>query len=465
MGEMSPTNLEKEQKIVADASITNDAEKSDPLGTNSPVAKPIEEATFDTGMFAWLQVLGSFFLFFNSWSVALRWKRKLRQYEACADIRLTRGVINTWGAYQTYYEQNLLAGTSSSSIAWIGSVQAFLLMLIGVITGPLFDAGYFRGLLYFANFMLPFGLMMTSISTKYWHLILAQGICCGLAAGCLFVPSVAILPQYFRQKRGLANGLAASGSSIGGVVYPIMLSELQKKVGFAWATRALGFLSFGTILISLSIMRIRFPPKEKRKLVQLSAFKEPGFCLFVASMFIGFLGFYNFLFFVQSFAIDTGIVDRNLGFYLLSMLNAGSTFGRIGPNLLADHIGPVNVLSPAVVSTAVLAFAWIGVHNVGGIITLAVLYGLSSGGFVSLPPVVMASMTPDLRDLGTRLGMMFAVTSIGILIGTPIGGAILANTNKYLGVQLFTACCLVASAGLILALRFLQSGPKLRCKT
>lgn len=376
-----------------------------------------------------------------------------------------RGVINTWGAYQTYYEQNLLSDVSSSSIAWIGSLQSFLLMLIGVITGPLFDAGYFRSLIGFAGCMLPFGLMMTSLATKYWQLILAQGICVGLAAGCLFVPSVALLPQYFRRKRGFANGLAASGSSIGGVVYPIMFNQLQQKVGFPWATRAIGFLCFGTVCISFSIMRIRFPPKEKRKLYQLSAFKDPGYCIFCAAMFFGFLGFYNFLFYVQSYAIDTGIVDSSLGFYLLSMLNAASTFGRILPNFIADHTGPLNMLTPAVTITSILAFVWISVHTVPGIIILSVFYGFFSGGFVSLPPVVMASMTPDVRDLGTRLGMVFAITSIGLLIGTPIGGAILSDTNKYLGVQLFTACCLVTSAVLMGTLRFVRSGPVLKSRT
>jgi MFS family permease len=337
-------------------------------------------------------------------------------------------------------------------------------MMVGVITGPLFDAGYFRALISFAAFLLPFGLMMTSLATKYWHLVLSQGVCIGLAAGCLFVPSVAILPQYFRRKRGLANGLAASGSSIGGVVYPIMFDQLQNKVGFAWATRALGFVSFGTICFSVSIMRSRFKPKEKRKLYQLSAFKEPAFMLFAFAMFMGFLGFYNFLFYVQSYAIDTGIVDPKLGFYLLSMLNAASSFGRIAPNFLADHLGPLNMLTPAVTITAILAFVWIRVHTVPGIIILAVLYGFFSGGFVSLPPVVMASMTPDVRNLGTRMGMVFAITSIGLLIGTPIGGAILSRTNEYVGVQLFTACCLITSAGLMTCVRLLRSGLKLQVR-
>ncbi|KAJ5861207.1 uncharacterized protein N7529_008517 [Penicillium soppii] len=437
---MGPTDLDVE-KVFAGREPAQDDGNINSFHTVDPVPDKEPEPEFDTGLKTWLQVLGSFFLFFNSW-----------------------GIINTWGAYQTYYEQELLVGTSSSTIAWIGSLQSFLLMMVGVITGPLFDAGHFRGLITFAAFLLPFGLMMTSLATNYWQLILSQGVCIGLAAGCLFVPSVAILPQYFRAKRGLANGLAASGSSIGGVVYPIMFDQLQKKVGFAWATRALGFVCFGTICISVSIMRQRFQPQEKRKLYQLSALKEPAFTVFAIAMFIGFLGFYNFLFYVQSYAIETGIVDSNLGFYLLSMLNAASTFGRIAPNFLADHVGPLNMLAPAVTITAILAFVWIRVHTVPGIIILAVFYGFFSGGFVSLPPVVMASMTPDVRNLGTRMGMVFAITSIGLLIGTPIGGAILTRTNQYIGVQLFTGCCIITSAVLMTCVRFLRTGPKFHVK-
>ncbi|KAL5338993.1 major facilitator superfamily domain-containing protein [Aspergillus crustosus] len=411
-------------------------EKTDPVPAQLAEQEP--EPTFDTGLAPWLQVLGSFFLFFNSW-----------------------GVVNTWGVYQTYYEQTMLANMNSSTIAWIGSLQSFLLMLFGVVTGPLFDAGYFRALLGFGTIMLPFGFMMISISSKFWHLILAQGICIGLACGCLFVPAIAILPQYFRQKRGLANGIAATGSSIGGVIYPIMFNQLQKSVGFHWATRAVGFLAFGTCLISLSLMRMRFIPKEKRKLIQLGAFKEPIFVLFSIGMFMGFLGFYNFLFYVQSYAIETGIVDDNLGFYLLAMLNAGSTFGRVMPNFIADHTGPLNMLIPASAVTAILSFVWIGVHTVPGIIVLSVLYGVFSGGFVSLPPVVMASLTKDMRELGTRMGMVFAITSVGLLIGTPIGGAILSDSHEYLGVQLFTGCCLTISVVIFLGVRLSRTGLKL----
>jgi MFS family permease len=354
---------------------------------------------------------------------------------------------------------------SPSSIAWIGSIESALLMLVGVITGPLFDAGYFYVLVPVGTFLVVFGLMMTSLSTEYYQIMLAQGICVGIGTGCLFVPSVALLPQYFKKKRGLANGIAASGSSIGGVLYPIVFHQLQQEIGFPWATRVLGFLSLATCIVSICVMRLRFRPQEKRALLQLSAFREIQYTLFCLASFLGFLGFYNFLVYVQPYAIETKIVDDNLGFYLVSILNAASTFGRVAPNLIADHTGPLNMLSPASAITAVLAYCWAAVHNTSGIIALSALYGFFSGGFVSLPPVVIMTITKDFRKFGTRLGMCFALTSISLLVGTPIGGAILNSTGSYLGVQMFCGSCLASCAMILFSLRFLRSGPKLIYKT
>lgn len=66
-GKMGSSNLEIKQKVLADTSIIIDEENQKSSGINSPVEKALEEVTFDTGFFSWLQVLGSFFLFFNSW--------------------------------------------------------------------------------------------------------------------------------------------------------------------------------------------------------------------------------------------------------------------------------------------------------------------------------------------------------------------------------------------------------------
>ncbi|KAH8700604.1 putative MFS monocarboxylate transporter [Talaromyces proteolyticus] len=439
---------EKDQKSIG---ISNNAVDGGDSSVSSAPSPPQEEKKsgygneeheFDGGLTAYLQVLGAFFMFFNSW-----------------------GLINTWGLFQTFYEQQILSHMSPSSIAWIGSVESALLMFIGVITGPLFDAGYFYTMILLGTFMVVFGFMMTSLASQYYQIMLAQGICVGAGAGCLFVPAVALLPQYFRRRRALANGIAASGSSIGGVLYPIMFDHLQREIGFAWATRVLGFMALATCSISISVMRVRFKPKERRALLELSAFKEVQFNLFCAAQFLGFLGFYNYLIYVQPWAIQKGIVSESLGFYLVPILNAASTFGRIMPNMIADHSGPLNMLTPAAAVSSLLAFCWIAVGSSTGIIILSLLYGFFSGGFVSLPPVVMMTITSDLRSFGTRLGMSFAICSIALLIGTPIGGAILSNTNSYIGVQSFCGACLASCALLMFTIRVIRSGPKILYRT
>jgi hypothetical protein len=113
-----------------------------------------------------------------------------------AVLTLFRGVANTYGAFQTFYEAELLSDHSPSQISWIGSIQTFLLMFVGgLATGPIYDAGYLRGLVIVGSVAGVFGLMMTSLCTQYWQLVLAQGICIGIGSGCLMLPSVAVMPQ------------------------------------------------------------------------------------------------------------------------------------------------------------------------------------------------------------------------------------------------------------------------------
>jgi MFS family permease len=124
--------------------------------------------------------------------------------------------VLSFGAFQSYYTEELLKGRSASDVAWIGTFQGFLLFLVGIVTGPIFDRGYFRQLILLGSFLTVFGIMMTSLSTEYYQVFLAQGVCAGIGAGCLFLPSVSIAATYFSTRRAFATGLTAAGGSVGG---------------------------------------------------------------------------------------------------------------------------------------------------------------------------------------------------------------------------------------------------------
>ncbi|KAJ4349884.1 uncharacterized protein N0V89_008503 [Didymosphaeria variabile] len=388
------------------------------------------------GLTAWLQVLGAFFL----------------------------GIINTFGSYQAYYETDLLTSSTPSAISWVGSIQAFLLLVVGMICGPLYDRGHFRLLLIGGSFLLVFGQMMLSLCHEYYQVLLAQAICIGFGCGCLFIPSVAILSTYFTTKIATAMGIAASGSSLGGVIYPIVFHRLLPQIGFAWTTRVIGFIVLGTMMIPNLVMRVRVLPAKSRSLFDFPAFKMPAYSLMVAGFFVGFMGLYMPFFYAQVYALTDHITNTNLSFYLLAIMNATSVFGRIIPNYLADKLGPFNVVIPCTILSGVLCFCFISAKSAAGIIVLMAFYGFFSGTFVSLPPTIIVHLSLKERGkIGTRLGQSFAVVAVGLLVGTPCGGAIL-DRSGFWAVWVYGGVMLLASAVLLWAARVAHRGWNLSVK-
>lgn len=90
------------------------------------------------------------------------------------------------GVFQAQYESDQLKEYTSSAIAWIPSFETWVFFANGAVVGKLYDnLGPFRVML-FGTFLHIFGVMMISLSTEYYQLILTQGLCSPLGASCLF---------------------------------------------------------------------------------------------------------------------------------------------------------------------------------------------------------------------------------------------------------------------------------------
>lgn len=287
-------------------------------------------------------------------------------------------------------------------------------MIISAFTGPLFDRGYSRSLIIAGSFLLVFGMMMTSICTSYWQIVIAQGLLVGTGCGCLFIPGIAIVSTYFSSRKALAIGFATSGSSIAGIIYPIVFHRLQPRIGFPWATRVLGFMILGTLMVPIVVMKVRVLPKQKRALFDASAFKEGPFSLFNVGCFFGFMGLYIPFYYIPEYGVSVHALTPAFSLYTIAIINASSTFGRILPNYLADKIGPFNLMYPCAFMSGILAFCWIAAKSEGSLIIVCVFYGFFSGTFVSLPATVIVNLSPNLGIIGTRLGMLFAISGIGL---------------------------------------------------
>lgn len=344
-------------------------------------------------------------------------------------------------------------------------MQSFLLLFVGVATGPLYDKGHLRFLLVSGSFLVSLGMMLASLCTQYWQLMLAQGICIGLGMGLLYIPSVAVVPQHFHRRKALAMGLVVSGSSCGGIFNSTVFTLLQPRIGFGWTLRVEGLISLLTLSLAVAVLRRREPPsKERRTLFDLKAFKEKPYMFYCLAMFTTNIAFFTPVFYVQSYALAHGLAGQSIALYLVTILNATSVIGRIAPSLLANRIGPVQTLLCSIVCTGITVFGWMGTETGWGNIAFAAFFGLFSGGIVALPSVVLTSFTEDLSWLGTRLGMSAVLNAVGSLVGAPIGGAILSSTGSYLGIQIYAGTVVVMTAAMLIALRFSLTGSKLVAK-
>lgn len=99
-----------------------------------------------------------------------------------------------------------------------------------------------------------------------------------------------------------------------------------------------------------------------------------------------------------------------------------------------------------------------------GYILIAIFFGFFSGVFIALPTVVYIVLTQDKSRIGTRIGMGFALLSLGMLVGGPGGGAILGPGLDWTSTWVFGGVMLLASGLVFAILRVWKFGAKLHTK-
>lgn len=210
----------------------------------------------DGGLVAWTQIFCAWLAIMNSW-----------------------GFVNSFGAFQPYYESIL--PESASTISWIGSIQACLMFALGMFSGRALDRGWFRPTIAIGIAIQILGIFALSGAKTYWQFLLTQGFCTGVGGGIFFVPIMGLCSTYFSTHRAMALGIITTGNSVGGIVYPVVVRQLLGKIGFGWTVRVLGFLNVACLLVVAALMRPRLSPRKTGPLFEWEAFKDTPYCLHV----------------------------------------------------------------------------------------------------------------------------------------------------------------------------------------
>ncbi|KAH8652162.1 major facilitator superfamily domain-containing protein [Xylariales sp. PMI_506] len=393
------------------------------------------DAPPDGGTTAWLAVLGSWCTAFCSF-----------------------GWINSIGTFQEYYQNGPLIEYSASTISWIPSLQVFFMMAMGPIVGKLFDKYGPVHLIVGGTLLHVFGLMMASISKEYYQFLLSQGVCSAIGAAAIFQPCIMCISTWFRAKRGMAMGIVASGSSVGGVVFPIMVPRLIASVGYGWAMRTSAFVILALLLVAIATVRPRKAVggaswAHKAGKPDLAApFKEIGFvCTAIGAALLTFAIFIPIDYLPVQAMEEVGM-SPDLAQYLLAILNAGSLFGRLLSGWASDKIGRFNgFIISCYLSCIFILGLWIPGRSQSAIIAFAALFGFSSGAYVGLLGALVAAISP-LQEIGFRTGLIFLGNSVGGLTTSPIAGAILEHSG-WTDLKIFSGVLCFVGTTVVLAAR------------
>ncbi|KAE8144377.1 putative MFS monocarboxylate transporter [Aspergillus avenaceus] len=374
------------------------------------------------GLEAWLVVFGSFMGLFAS-----------------------LGLVNTIGTFQAYLENHQLKDHSSGNIGWIFGMYAFLTFFCGVQIGPIFDAKGPRFLVFAGSVLVVVMMVALGFCTQYWHFMLVIGVTGGLGASLIFTPAISAIGHFFNEKRGVATGIAATGGSVGGIAFPLILERLFPVIGWAWATRVVALICLILVIVSCLLVKSRLPKKPASKenmLPDFRIFREPKFALTTAGIFFIEWGLFVPISYISSYALAHG-VSSQFSYQILAILNVGSFFGRWIPGFVADYLGRYNTLIATVALCLVAnACLWLPAgDSVPVMVVYCIIFGFASGSNISLTPVCISQLC-KIENYGRYYATAYTIVSFGTLTGIPIAGEILTRCNgEYWGLITFTICC------------------------
>ncbi len=343
--------------------------------------------------------------------------------------------LSVMAAFGTIYSFNAFArsmadefGTGHGPISLVFGITVFLFFGSALVSGRLYDRFGIAPLLIVGGTMFCGGLFAMSQVSVLWHGYVLFGVGLGFGGGLFNAPLFALTALWFARHRAVAQGIVATGSGLGTMLFAPLAQWLLEVYGWRGGMKALAIVAAGFFAVALFM--VKRPPKmdmgdaarHVRLVVRTAAFWQMGAAgVFFTVAVIGSLGS------IVTFAQDDGLPPR-AAVALFPIIGFSSIVGRMALTSLARALGSVRLLKIAFFGLPVAYLIWFVTTRVSGLeakfvllIVFASVLGVSYGGFVALLGDVTAHLF-GLAGLGTVMGMLFFSAGTGALVGPPLMG-------------------------------------------
>ncbi|XP_056380540.1 monocarboxylate transporter 2-like [Hyla sarda] len=386
-----------------------------------------------------------------------------------------------------YKEIQDFFGASYSEIAWISSLLLACMYAGGPVSSILVNRYGSRPVVIAGGLLSGIGMILATFCTSIIQLYICVGVIAGFGFSMNLQPSVIVVGKYFLKKRPMANGLAMAGS-------PVVLSTLAPlnqflfdKYGWRGSFLILGALLLNCcvagalfrpiglqtktkkdkpdkdpekINISLAGQEKNLKPEKKEtescltkfnKVLDLSLFKHRGFLIYLIGNVLMFIAFYAPIVFLAPYGKHLG-VDEYSAAFLLSVLAIVDMIARPATGIIANTkwIRPriQYFFSFSVIFNGFCHLMCPFATSYVGLVVYSVFFGLGFGMVCSLLFETLMDLVGAKR-FSSAVGLVTIVECVPLLLGPPIGGAIVDTFGDY-KYMFFECGAIMVFAGLFL---------------
>ncbi|KAF4830687.1 putative transporter MCH2 [Colletotrichum tropicale] len=364
------------------------------------------------------------------------------------------GFNSAYAVFLAYYlEHDIFPGSSPLEYAFVTSLSLTCLLLISPVATKCVGRYGIRPTMFCGVVLETASLLLASLSSEIWHLFLTQGVLFGIGVGLLFIPTAAVVPQWFTTKRSLATGISLSGAGLGGGVYALAAGAMIRSLGLQWTFRTLGIIGFCVNTTCTVLIRDRKKPtNSKQSTFELALFKKTEYLLLLGFGGFTMLGYFVLIFSLASYATEIGLPASD-GALISALFNFAQAVGRPLIGYFSDSFGRMNMAASMTLLAGLLSLTvWVSAKSFGLLVFFAISEGLVAGNFWATIAPLMAEVL-GLSHVPSGLNLMWLSMVLPATFSEPIALQIYSGTGSYLGSQLFTGFMYIAAAFCLVFLR------------
>ncbi|RAH49974.1 MFS general substrate transporter [Aspergillus brunneoviolaceus CBS 621.78] len=395
----------------------------------------------------------------------------------------TNALIFSAGVYQALYEEmasepdNPFTGASSALIGLIGTLAIGLMSMTGPFVMMWIKLYRPQAVVAVAGVIFGVAYILASVSRTLWQFALTQGVLVGISVSMSYIPATTTAPTWFNERRSLAMGIVISGSAVGGMIWPSILTAMINRMGFRNALRVSGAVcALAIILVSPAV---RWEPSfnqqilaERQALLQRRgagsgtrsrALLQPPpinwrltrtrkFLLKAAGCMLQSAAYSTPLIYYAAFGRALGY-SAGTAANFITISNAANAVARVALGYAADQYGRMNLLfATTFLSAVAVAAFWVPATVAGAtaggkalFIVFTVLYGAFASAYIALFPASLMELFGK-KDFTSVNGALYLVRGLGALLGTPLTGLLIPQSRALAAPEVYERAALVVMA-------------------